>query len=89
MARYKIQRYPGKITLMRAVERGYQGMELLGTREDPMLGWGALAGGLEIHDVPGEHGNVLNEPHVRTVADELETILPRPETIVPHQQPVV
>ena len=89
MARYKIQRYPGKITLMRAVERGYLGMELLGTREDPMLGWGALAGGgLDIHDVPGEHGNVLNEPHVRTVAEELETILPRPETIVPHQQPV-
>ena len=74
---------------MRAVERGYLGMELLGTREDPMLGWGALAGGgLEIHDVPGEHGNVLNEPHVRTVAEELETILSRPETIVPHQQPI-
>jgi amino acid adenylation domain-containing protein len=88
MARYKIQRYPGKITLMRAIDRGYLGMELLGTREDPMLGWGALAGGLEIHDVPGEHGNVLNEPHVRTVAEELETILSRPETIVPHQQPV-
>ncbi|HEY6376807.1 MAG TPA: amino acid adenylation domain-containing protein, partial [Edaphobacter sp.] len=89
MARYNIQKYPGKITLMRAVERGYLGMELLGTREDPVLGWGALAGGgLEIHDVPGEHGNVLNEPHVRTVAEALETILPRPETIVPHQQPV-
>ena len=89
MARYKIQRYPGKITLMRAIERGYLGMELLGTREDPRLGWVALAGGgLEIHDVPGEHGNVLNEPHVRTVAEELETILSRPETIVPQQQPV-
>lgn len=89
MARYKIQRYPGKITLMRAVERGYLGMELLGTREDPVLGWGALAGGgVEIHDVPGEHENVLNEPHTRTVAEELETILPRRETIVPHQQPV-
>jgi thioesterase domain-containing protein/acyl carrier protein len=89
MARYKIQRYPGKITLMRAVERGYLGMELLGTREDSKLGWGPLAGGgLEIHDVPGEHGNVLNEPHVRTVAEELETILSRPETIVPQQQPV-
>jgi thioesterase domain-containing protein len=90
MARYKIRRYPGKITLMRAVERGYLGMELLGIREDPMLGWGALAGGgVEIHDVPGEHGNVLNEPHVRTVAEELKTILLRLETIVPHQQSVV
>jgi amino acid adenylation domain-containing protein len=88
MTRYKIQRYQGKVTLMRAVDRGYLGMELLGTREDPRLGWVALAGGgLEIHDVPGEHGNVLNEPHVGTVAEELETILQRPETIVP-QQPV-
>ena len=89
MVRYKIQRYPGKITLMRAVERGYLGMELLGTHEDPKLGWVALAGGgLEIHDVPGEHGNVLNEPHVRTVAEELERILSRTETMVPQQQPV-
>jgi thioesterase domain-containing protein len=64
-------------------------MELLGTREDPRLGWVALAGGgLEIHDAPGEHGNVLNEPHVRTVAEELEAILPRPETMVSQQQPV-
>jgi amino acid adenylation domain-containing protein len=89
MARYKIQTYPGKITLMRAVERGYLGMELLGTREDTVLGWENLAGGgLEIHDVPGEHRNMLNEPHVRIVAKELKTILPKPETIAPHRQPV-
>jgi hypothetical protein len=89
MARYKLQTYSGKITLMRAVSRSYLGMELLGTREDPMLGWANLAGGgLEIHDVPGEHGNVLNEPHVRTVAEELKTVLLRSETIVPRPQPV-
>jgi amino acid adenylation domain-containing protein len=89
MMRYKIQPYPGKITLMRAVERGYLGMELLGTREDTVLGWENLAGGgLEIHDVPGEHRNMLNEPHVRIVAKELKTILPKPETIAPHRQPV-
>ncbi len=87
--RYKIQPYPGKIALMRAVDRGYLGMELLGTHEDPVLGWRNLArGGLEIHDVPGEHGNVLNEPHVRTVAEELERILPWPDTIVSRRQPV-
>jgi thioesterase domain-containing protein/acyl carrier protein len=87
MMHYKLQTFPGKITLMRAVERGYLGMELLGTREDSVLGWGNLAGGgLEIHDVPGEHGNVLNEPHVQVVAKELKTILPKPETIVSHRQ---
>jgi thioesterase domain-containing protein len=85
MMRYKLQTFPGKITLMRAVERGYLGMELLGTREDSVLGWGNLAGGgLEIHDVPGEHGNVLNEPHVQFVANELKTILQKPETIVSY-----
>jgi len=89
MMHYKLQTFPGKITLMRAVERGYLGMELLGTHEDSVLGWGNLAGGgLEIHDVPGEHGNVLNEPHVQVVAKELKTILPKMETIVSHQQPV-
>ncbi len=86
--RYKMQHTQGKSRLMRAVDRGYLGMELLGTHEDAVLGWGNLAGGgLEIHDVPGEHGNVLNEPHVRTVSEELMRVLPRPDTIVPHRQP--
>src|SRR5579862_2752849 len=72
---YKIQTYPGKIALMRAVERGYLGMEVLGAREDPLLGWGNLAlGELEIYDVPGEHGNMLREPHVLTVAEEISKI---------------
>jgi acyl transferase domain-containing protein/thioesterase domain-containing protein len=89
LARYQIQRYPGKITLLRAEGRGYLGMELLGTREDEELGWGSLAGGgLEIRDVPGEHGNVLNEPHVQIVVEELKTILPNSETIASRQQPV-
>jgi acyl transferase domain-containing protein/thioesterase domain-containing protein/acyl carrier protein len=89
LTRYKIQKYPGKIDLLRAVDRGYSGMELLGTREEPDLGWGNLAGGgLEVHDVSGEHGNVLREPQVRTVAEALKTILPRLGTKAPSQQPV-
>ena len=78
---YTAQNYPGKVTLLRAVDRGYLGMELLGTREAPGLGWGGLAaGGLEIHEVSGEHANMLDEPHVRTVAEELKKILRRTET---------
>ncbi len=89
LTRYKVQIYPGKITLMRAVGRGYLGMELLGAREDEALGWGSFAGGgLEIRDVPGEHGNVLNEPYIQTVVQELKTVLPKPETMAPSQQPV-
>ncbi len=90
LMRYKLQAYPGKITLMRAADRGYLGMELLGTHEDAVLGWGDLAGGgLEIHDVPGEHGNVLKEPHVQTVSEELRRVLPRPETMVRGRQPTM
>jgi acyl transferase domain-containing protein/thioesterase domain-containing protein len=84
---YTAQTYPGKITLLRAVERGYLGMELLGTREAPGLGWGGLAaGGLEIHEVSGEHGNMLDEPYVRTVAAELKKILQGAETKTAVQQ---
>jgi thioesterase domain-containing protein/acyl carrier protein len=86
---YKIKTYPGKIALMRAVERGYLGMEVLGGREDPLLGWGNLAlGELEIYDVPGEHGNMLREPHVLTVAEEISKILSKTETKVADHQPV-
>ena len=91
MLRYKIKIYPGKVTLMRDLDRGHdRGLESLGIREDPELGWGSLAGGgLEIHDLPGQHGREFVEPHVQTVAEELNTILPKPETNVPPRQPVL
>ena len=68
--------YAGKLTLMRAADRG---PEVLGKREDPSLGWGALAvGGLEIHDVPTQHIYMLFEPFVQQFARMLETLLPQP-----------
>jgi acyl transferase domain-containing protein/thioesterase domain-containing protein len=86
MVRYRIRPYPGKIALMRAIERGYRGMEFLGTREAPDLGWGALAGGgLQIRDVAGEHGNVLRDPQVQTVAEALNAVLPELEIEVPYR----
>jgi len=76
--------YPGKITLMRALDRG---AEVLGKREDPILGWGALAGGgLEVHDFPADHTTILMEPFIQDVADTLKTLFPQPETIAPHRQ---
>ncbi len=39
---------------------------------DELYGWGPLAGGgVTVRIVPGGHGNILDEPHVRTVAREL------------------
>ena len=39
-------------------------------------GWGRLAaGGLEIEEVPGDHISVLEEPHVRSLAERLRVCL--------------
>ncbi len=71
--RYTIQFYPGKITLMRAADIE----ETAGTRRNPTLGWETLAGGgLEIHDVPGGHISMFEEPNVRTLSEKLKVLLP-------------
>jgi aspartate racemase len=73
LRRYTFRPYAGKITLMRASDRG---PEVLGKREDPTLGWGPLAGGgLEIHDVPTGHMNMLFAPNVETFAQMLKAVL--------------
>jgi acyl transferase domain-containing protein/thioesterase domain-containing protein/acyl carrier protein len=73
-AGYTFQPFPGKITLVRAADRGW---EVLGRREDPTLGWGSLAlGGVEIIEVPTGHFDMLFEPYVETFAEKLEAILP-------------
>ena len=71
--RYIVQFYPGKITLMRAADIE----ETAATRRNPTLGWEKLAGGgLEIHDVPGGHISMFEEPNVRTLAEKLKVLLP-------------
>jgi thioesterase domain-containing protein len=73
LSRYTFLPYAGKITLMRAVDRG---PEVLGKREDPTLGWGPLASELEIHDVPTGHMSMLFAPNVDTFAQMLKDVLP-------------
>jgi hypothetical protein len=73
LGRYTVKFYPGKITLMRALEFEQTGA----TRRNPTLGWETLAGGgLEIHDVPGGHTSMFEEPNVGTLAETLKTVLP-------------
>lgn len=74
IARYKYLPYSGKITVIRAMDRG---PEVLGKREDPTLGWGKLAGSLELIDVPTRHMFMLFEPYVTTFAAKLKTIFPQ------------
>ena len=73
-AGYTLKPFPGKITLVRVADRGW---EVLGRRDDPMLGWGSLAlGGVEVIDLPTGHFDMLFEPYVETFAEKLKAILP-------------
>jgi acyl transferase domain-containing protein/thioesterase domain-containing protein/acyl carrier protein len=72
LGRYTVKFYPGKITLLRAADVP----DTVGTRRNTTLGWETLAGGgLEIHDVPGGHTSMFEEPNVRALADKLKAIL--------------
>src|ERR1700682_3055095 len=56
---YGLRLYPGRISFFKASET------LLGTSLDPTLGWSEWAGGgVEVHVVPGNHANLMYEPHV-------------------------
>jgi thioesterase domain-containing protein len=70
MARYTPLDYDGKITLFRAeVARE-------AVLKDELLGWGNIrTAGVEIYDIPGRHQVVINEPHVRVLADCLRAAL--------------
>jgi len=75
LAHYRFKTYDGKIDLIRATERGYGGAVSISERDDATLGWGSLAqGGVDVHNVAAEHSNLLNEPFVRAVADEISAI---------------
>jgi thioesterase domain-containing protein len=69
--RYIPQIYPGRLILFRA----------RGLDHDPLLGWGGLAaGGVELHEIPGDHRgqrDLMREPHVRLLAEPLKDCLRR------------
>ncbi|MCO5185012.1 MAG: amino acid adenylation domain-containing protein [Anaerolineae bacterium] len=68
--RYKPQPYPGVVTLYR-VKR----LSLL-RAGDPLMGWANLAlGGVNVCMVAGSHRNILEEPHVTSLASRLEAAL--------------
>lgn len=64
--------YHGAIILFRSTELS------VAHSHDPAAAWRHLAlGGIEIHDVPGNHVTSMFEPHVRVVAEKLEACLVR------------
>jgi thioesterase domain-containing protein len=73
---YRLQRYPGRVTVFRASER------LAGTPADATLGWSDWArGGVEVHLVPGNHANLVYEPHVKVLAEKLTDCLHRAQSV--------
>jgi acyl transferase domain-containing protein/thioesterase domain-containing protein/acyl carrier protein len=72
MRYYQVQVYPGKVTLFRAMDFH----QTAATRRNPSLGWDKYAaGGLEIHNVRGEHNSMFREPHVRDLAEKVNAVL--------------
>jgi aspartate racemase len=70
--RYQLKPYPERIVLFRAGEKGLRGLD------EPGDGWQKYAaGGLEVHELDGDHGNILNEPNVQSFAAELRRCLDR------------
>ncbi len=69
---YEPQPYDGRIDIFLGRNTS------LGRIRDPRRAWRRLAaGGAEVRVVPGDHTDMLREPHVRVLADELARCLDR------------
>jgi len=67
--RYAPRTYSNRITLFRAIEQPDA------SRQDLTLGWNTLANDIQLHQVPGNHLSFLKQPHVQTLAQQLERCL--------------
>jgi thioesterase domain-containing protein len=73
--KYRPSPFSVPLTLFRASEKALRGLD------DSQNGWQKYAaGGLEIHEIDGDHGNILNEPNVRQLAAALRARIERAMT---------
>jgi amino acid adenylation domain-containing protein len=73
--KYVPQVYGGRVTLFWASGD-------LRSSNDLVEGWRALAGGgIEVHEIPGSHLDIVKEPHVQDLAKKLSGCLGRAEAI--------
>jgi aspartate racemase len=71
---YTPQVYDGQVTLFWASAD-------LRTSLDLVEGWRALAGGgIEVHEIPGSHLDIVKEPHVQDLANKLSDCLDRAQS---------
>jgi thioesterase domain-containing protein len=74
-SQYVPHSYPGRVVVFRASEQAW------GVAPDPAMGWtGLLPDEPEVRVVPGQHKNILKEPWVTALADQLQACLDAPAT---------
>jgi len=72
--RYRLRPFPGRIDLFRTSDGAPP--ELY--EPDLLLGWSGMAlEGIEVHELPGRHGDYMREPQVRVFAELLNACLAR------------
>jgi len=67
--RYTLRPYAGKATLIRAGEKS------LRSSGDPHAAWPGLVGELEVHEIPGDHYEMLIVPQVEHLAECLKSCI--------------
>ncbi len=67
---YQPEVYDGRVTWFRASEKALRGLD---RPESDWSNW--AAGGVEIHEIDGDHGAILKEPMVRVLAQQLRAAL--------------
>jgi amino acid adenylation domain-containing protein len=80
-AHYKLEPYPGTLTVFRAREGnlGENGRPLL-QDPGPDLGWSVLAPGrVDAHEAPGDHHSLVRPPNVQVLAAQIEESLNQAE----------
>jgi thioesterase domain-containing protein len=65
--------FGGNLVLFRATHGEGNDEPYIERYEDPLLGWGRRAkGDVVVHDVPGGHSSMLQEPNVQVLAEQLQ-----------------
>jgi len=68
---YVLRPYAGRATLIRAAEKS------LRSAEDPHSLWPSLISNLEVHEIPGDHYDMLVAPQVDRLAEKLKACIDR------------
>jgi thioesterase domain-containing protein len=81
--------YPDRITLFRSTEtdnKVFQNMYDHPSFADPAMGWGPLSPEpIEIYRVPGDHGQIVTEPHVRILAQHMRACMEKRKDVIANE----